>query len=346
VRAIPSGLRLVHLAQIMNWRYKAAAQGLLSRLPGGPHLNYLLGRYVTGHVLASETTFQHDLAAARSYVDTFQRYGAFPIADALFYEFGAGWDLIVALSLYALGVNRQRLIDVRRLLRPDLVKATANRLSAITKARSDLRLLPEFSETSSWRARSRELAQQCGIEYNAPRDAGATGWADDSISYITTTKVLSFIPEVSLFAILRECHRILHPRGLAAFMIDYRDNYSYSDPTIGPYNFLQFSDESWARVNPPLHYQNRLRHSDYRRLFEKAGFEIVEEHYARPKPELVRTLESIRVDPRFAGYERTDLAAVRGHFVLRKARAAGKATLPRVRRDIGQSAMFEELERR
>jgi hypothetical protein len=50
-------------------------------------------------------------------------------------------------------------------------------------------------------------------------------------------------------------------------LIDYRDNVSYGDPGISIYNFLTFSDAEWARWNPRLSYQNRLRHSDYFKLF-------------------------------------------------------------------------------
>ncbi len=324
----------------MNWRQKAATQALLSHLPYGHHLNYLLGRYVTGHVLATEATFQRDLALAKCYVAAFQRHGDFAMDAAIFYEFGAGWDLIVALSLYTLGVNRQRLIDVRRLLRPDLVKRSANRLNDIVEASGDLRFIPKLGNARTWRRLSQDLTQHCGIEYTAPRDARATGWPDGSINYITASKVLSFIPEASLDVILLECHRILHPQGLIAFLIDYRDNYSYSDPAISPYNFLQYSDECWKRVNPPLHYQNRLRHSDYRQLFESAGFEIFEEQRVLPEPETTRALDSMRIDSRFAGYDRADLAAVKGQFLLRKTRSPRHYSLTRIRAVVAQSPTF------
>ena len=47
-----------------------------------------------------------------------------------------------------------------------------------------------------------------------------------------------------------------------------KGHYSCFDGTIGPYNFLRFSDELWGLVSPGLHYQNRLRRSDYLRLLE------------------------------------------------------------------------------
>ena len=60
-------------------------------------------------------------------------------------------------------------------------------------------------------------------------------------------------------------------------VIDYLDHYSYFDKKISAYNYLQYSDATWALFNPALHYQNRLRHRDYLDLFYAAGFEVVEE---------------------------------------------------------------------
>jgi hypothetical protein len=115
-----------------------------------------------------------------------------------------------------------------------------------------------------------------------------------------------------------ECRRLLRDDGLAAFVIDYRDQYSYSDSAIGPYNFLQFSDEEWARFNPPLHYQNRMRHSDYLRVFEQTGFEPVVEVGAHPDSAIAQSFDEIKPAARFAPYDVQDLEIVRGEFVLRK----------------------------
>jgi hypothetical protein len=41
------------------------------------------------------------------------------LARSHFYEFGAGWDLLVPLSYYVFGVERQTLVDIRRNVRLD-----------------------------------------------------------------------------------------------------------------------------------------------------------------------------------------------------------------------------------
>lgn len=48
----------------------------------------------------------------------------------------------------------------------------------------------------------------------------------------------------------------------------------------------------------------------------------------------------MRVDSRFAGYDRSELTATRGQFVLRKAQHALNATLTRVAGVAGQPPTF------
>jgi len=302
----------------INWRHKAAVQSLLSRVSRGEQVNYLLSKYVTGHVPASEATFRRDVSFAKRYLEAFRKYGGRSIEQGLFYEFGAGWDLIVPLTFYSLGVNRQVVGDLRRILRPSLVTTTATQLNRLTQESKCMRLLSNLSEAHRMQPLIDRLKRNCGIEYVAPFDARKSGWESESIDYITATKVLCHIPESDLRLVMTECRRVLRDNGLAAFVIDYRDQYSYSDPGIGPYNYLQFTDEQWARFNPPLHYQNRMRHSDYVRVFEQAGFEPLIAEGTPPDFAIEKSFDRIKPAARFASYDVKDLKTVRGEFVLRK----------------------------
>lgn len=293
-------------------------QNLLSRIPSGEQVNYLLSRYVTGHVPASEATFRRDVSFAQQYLEAFRKYGGRSIEEGRFYEFGGGWDLIVALTFYSLGVNRQVVVDLRKILRPSLVAMTATRLNRLAQESKCMRLLPDLEEPLRMQPLIDMLRKNYGIEYIAPFDARKSGWGSASIDYITATKVLCHIPEPDLQLIMGECGRILRNDGLAAFVIDYRDQYSYSDASIGPYNYLQFADNEWNRFNPPLHYQNRMRHSDYLRVFEQAGFEPVVAAGARPDDAIDKSFDAIKLAARFASYDVQDLKTVRGEFVLRK----------------------------
>jgi hypothetical protein len=100
--------------------------------------------------------------------------------------------------------------------------------------------------------------------------------------------------------------------------IDYSDHYSHADPAISRVNFLRFSDRQWQPYQSRMLYQNRLRHSDYRRIFEESGLRVAEES----KMVLEEEISAVRQMPladRFAGYGLDDLAARHARYLLRPA---------------------------
>ena len=182
----------------------------------------------------------------------------------MLYEFGAGWDLVGPLTLALSGVGRQIVVDIRENLRLELVNDTLRRLPA---------LLDETHRSFEPIASRGELERRLGIRYLAPCDARDTGLPASSVDMISSTFTLEHISAPDIAAILRESARLLRPGGLVSCAIDMKDHYSYFDDGLGPYHFLGVPERTWRFVNPDLHYQNRLRLPDYRRLFADAGLD-------------------------------------------------------------------------
>src|SRR5438132_1489863 len=113
-----------------------------------------------------------------------------------------------------------------------------------------------------------ELESRFGISYLAPCDARDSKLPAESFSFISNTSTLEHIPESDLLKVLVECVRLLKPKGIMSSIIDMKDHYSYHDSSISCYNFLKFSDTAWKLIDSPLHFQNRLRYPDYKKLFE------------------------------------------------------------------------------
>jgi ubiquinone/menaquinone biosynthesis C-methylase UbiE len=147
-----------------------------------------------------------------------------------------------------------------------------------------------------------------GIDYRAPCDARHTGLTSGSVDAVTSTDTLEHIPERHIGATLAECHRLLRDGGVMSCQIDYKDHYSYSDPQISPYHFFRYSDRRWALFSQSLHYQNRLRHSDYLRRIAAAGFELLEEFRVGGSSEDLETIRLAPLASRFRAYHLTDLA--------------------------------------
>jgi len=299
----------------MHWKLKALAQLILSHAPSGESLHYAVQRHVIRSLPISDAQFMKMVDIAKAHAEAFLRYGRRSLAEATFYEFGAGWDLVIPLSLYALGVNRQILVDVRPLARAELINDTIAKFQRVPLELRLPRPPKQLIETTNGRDISMVLLQSCGIDYFAPHDARQTGLPSASIDCITSTSTLEHIPPPELRATLLECRRILHSGGVISMRMNYEDHYAHSDPTISAYNFLRYSDRVWHGLfSPSLHYQNRLRHSDYLALFREAGLEVLEAHCVEGNE---ADLDQVPLDQRFRGYSMEDLAMCGAFVVLR-----------------------------
>src|SRR5438874_3276416 len=109
--------------QPMNWKCKALMQGVFSAVPRGERLNYICQRFVARSLPVQGVVFDEYIDFARQHLDFFCRHGSRPLAEAAFYEFGAGADLRIPLTFRAYGVSHQLLIDIRPLLRPELINS-------------------------------------------------------------------------------------------------------------------------------------------------------------------------------------------------------------------------------
>ena len=306
---------------LMDWRMKALLKQLLSRSPQGERLNHFLQRYVTRSLPTGDASCAIIVAQAREHVQTIARHYHRALQDSVFYEFGAGWDLMIPLAYYGLGVNRQILVDLRPLVRPELVNAT---IAQFARLRHDLGLsrvpaqpLPEGTAALAL------LKERYGMEYRAPADARETGLPAARVDCITCTNTLEHIPRDDIARILAECRRILADEGVMSFRIDYQDHFSYFDSRISVYNFLRYSERAWTWYNSALHYQNRLRHSDYMRLIRNAGFEIIEEQRTDPSDADRALLGTLPVDQRFRHYGQPDLGVRGALLVMRKRNGTG-----------------------
>jgi hypothetical protein len=318
VRAEAQLPRTLHDA-LTDWRLKALAFRVLEHLPMQRTAYALLQRHVTRsypreHSPTRETSasHQHHLRAFR------ERFG--PLDTARLFEFGAGWDLYGNLVFWTLGINHQTVMDLSRWVRPGFVNGALKHLMAEPPegaVRIPTTLLPEGAGFD------RSLEQTYGIRYLAPADARDSRLPAGSVDLVATTSTLEHIPPPDLRAILRETRRLCHPRSVVSHIIDYSDHFAHGDRQISVYNFLRFRPQEWARFNSAFHFQNRLRHRDFRPLFEEAGFEVADE-YAEHDADAAEQLASVPLAEDFRRYRTEEILPRVGRFVLRPAAEAGE----------------------
>lgn len=289
----------------IDWRTKALAFRFFSAVPGGGTLYYLTQKYVT-------RSFPRDPARhakwPTEHANVFRRVYRGDIAAARLFEFGAGWDLHANLVQWCYGINHQVVVDISRLARLELVNDIIEYL--MTSPPPGCVRVPEV-RLSSLHA----LEPLYGIRYLAPADARATGLEPGSIDLVCTTSVLEHVPPPALEQIMRECHRICHERSVLSHVVDYTDHYAHTDPSIGEFNFLRFTDREWSRFSPALHYQNRLRHFEYAEIFRRAGFRVIREetNVAGSGP---ADLAAVPLAGRFQSMTPVQILPRTGHWVL------------------------------
>jgi SAM-dependent methyltransferase len=303
----------------MRWLAKAALQRGLGLLPQqGERLNYVFQRHALHSLPVGEATLRQKFARAQQHLAAYEKHGpGVPAAKATFFEFGAGWDLAIPLAYALLGVGRQVLVDIRPSARVELVSDTIDAFE---------RLRPQLEETAGRSLRSLggpiaslgELEHRFGFRYLAPCDARDTGLAEGSIDFVSSTDTCEHVPEPDLAAIFAECRRLLRPGGAFSCRIDLQDHYAYFDRGLSRYHFLRFGDRTWALVNSPLHFQNRLRAPEYLRLVREARFELVVENPSGPNEQGRAELQGFLLAERFRGYSVDELGVTVLSFVARR----------------------------
>lgn len=124
----------------MKWILKASMQKALSAVPRGEDVNYFLQRHVAGSLPQRDGPFRQKVSRAFQHFRAFEEHSTKPPADAVFYEFGAGWDLVAELGYYGLGIDHQLLVDIRPSVKLELVNdaiARYTRLRSRARARSE-----------------------------------------------------------------------------------------------------------------------------------------------------------------------------------------------------------------
>ncbi len=299
----------------MRWQVKATVQKGLDVLPtsASERLIYMLQRRVTRSQPINDKQFLLHFEEALGHVRNYERQAqpsAKPLDEVRAFEFGAGWDLVGPLSMYALGLDQQALVDIRCLVRWELVNHVMSLFARHhgtleRRAQRSLRRLGEDRVGSA-----EQLQRRFGIGYHAPYDARHTTFPDASFDLISSTFTLEHIPGADIVEILRECGRMLAPGGVISSSIDMQDHYSFVDPSISAYNFLRYSDRVWRLINSRSHYQNRLRARDYVELHRRAGLHVIDCRIAAPAGGEQRRLAALPLAGRFAqGYSRDELAA-------------------------------------
>lgn len=204
--------------------------------------------------------------------------------EKTFFEVGTGHVPLVPVGFFLSGVGQVITVDLHHRIDWQL---TQESLRWISQHRDEVRALYAdtvheelFNERhallTEWRDHPKLFLEKADIQYLAPADAACTRLPANSVDCHFSVTVLEHIPPDVLTDIFAEARRILRPDGYAIHFIDPSDHFQHQDKAISRINFLQYSDSTWNRIaGNEYAYCNRLRSSDYRRMFRELLFQTV-----------------------------------------------------------------------
>jgi SAM-dependent methyltransferase len=265
----------------VNWKYKAGIMKLVTFVPFHEKI-YKLGQKLFGRLYADPA---QRISLHIEIVQLLKKNGK-EIEGKIFFEVGSGHELIVPLCYYLNGAAQVITVDLNLRLDVDIFKKSLawfveNRDSVLSMY-ADLANESIFNERMNVIDKLKDdpikLLSEANIKYLAPTDASNTKLEDSVIDYHISTVVFEHIPKDILSSIMKEARRILKKNGTAVHLIDLSDHFEHQDTTISEINFLKYSEKAWKYIaGNQFAYTNRLRRSDFVKIFTSQGFDIVEE---------------------------------------------------------------------
>ncbi len=164
----------------MKYIIKASLFKVLSSLPNADSLHYFLQKKVTKSLPCSDEYFLKKVAVAKKHFEVFlNQCPVSKISDAQLFEFGAGWDLIVPLSYYSMGIQHQTVIDIRQNMKLELVNDTISKF-VMHKSKLEKDLKMELKVNFRNVHECADL-KNFGINFLAPVDAKNTHFSEKKI---------------------------------------------------------------------------------------------------------------------------------------------------------------------
>lgn len=243
----------------VNWKLLVIKKALMGRIPFGDALRRWKRRTLGYQPNASN--LQNTLDNYCEMTAALEAAGR-GWSDATVLEIGSGWFPVIPILMCLDGAREVLMSD----LNPHMDEVTFR--SAVNYLRQ------RFPQREA--LRGIERLEQLPIRYLAP--FAPTSVRDESVDLVVSRTVLEHIPPTDMEQLFKALRNKLKPGGLMVHLIDHSDHLEHQDRSISRINFLTWSAAFHRRVNVLIKEgENRLRHHEYRPLFERAGYRVLAE---------------------------------------------------------------------
>lgn len=289
-------------------------------MPNSQKLNYWFQKNITKGVALNDQYFGDKLGHAVDHIRFFKAHAKTEQFNAL--ELGSGWYPVVPIALYLAGADHITSIDISPLMNEEGVKQTINRFVKDEQA-GKLEALRPYIQADRLKMLQTIANKQLSFDETLSaihlhleiKDARQTGFEGNTFDLVCSNNTYEHIYSEILEPIIAEFQRIVKPGGVNSHFIDMSDHFAHLDQSISIYNFLRYSKRQWALIDNSVQPQNRLRLSDYKSLYKKAGISILQEE---TRPGDKEMLNKVSLHKRYSTYAPEDLAISHAHLVSGK----------------------------
>jgi hypothetical protein len=302
-----------------RWLLKAGGARVLTLLPASERWHYLAQSRLTRSLRVDPDDFALRLRRCRQHIEDYFSNGPSPTPAFTALELGTGWFPFTPIGLFLCGAERVVTVDKQPFLRRVYVEQALDHLiqsgdqgelkSHLPQMNDERLDLIRRARAASAGTTMEGLLGELRIEVMVG-DIRQLELRPASIDLICSDGTLQAIPELQLRDILITFKRLARDAAVMTHDVAFKDAFAVFDHSIGPLNYLRFSDRVWRALGEPL---NRLRVSDLRRLHDRTGWRIVrEEDVELASPE---ALEDVRLARRFRHYAPADLRVIRTRMI-------------------------------
>ena len=247
------------------------------------------------------------------------REAGLDISGAHILEVGTGWFPIMPIMLRIAGAERVYLTDLHRLMDRNTLLASANYVLQNVEQITELLNVSEqrvrkISSIENENNTVESILERLGFTYIAPFDPALQPMKVDAVISHT---VFEHIPPSVLRQLILDLKVTLKPGGYMSHGIDNTDHRAIKDKRLSRFDFLRYDDFTWKLLClDPQDYTNRMRHHDYLRLLEDAGYEAAT-HKTYVFKDEIKTVSKMSLNPRFRTRAPEDLVIGWSHLIAK-----------------------------
>ncbi|WP_130734796.1 hypothetical protein [Flavobacterium sp. J27] len=160
-----------------------------------------------------------------------------------------------------------------------------------------------------------ELPQQ--VDYFPKTDV--INCKDTTVSIVFSRFVLEHVKPEDMLLIHENFKKNFKKGTYIIHFVSPSDHRAYSDHTLSLQDFLKYSQKEWNKIQTKFDYHNRLRFSEYVKIFESLDIEILHQSYdvVDKKSNQYLLFKALKLDKHYDSYSEDDLLAGNLVFVLK-----------------------------